>query len=105
MLELLARPDTGANSMFAQGYSMERVSNHTCIGIYYLWSKYSVMCNYILATRVNKLIIPHRLALRVCRGRRTVKKTLLEEVQELEARAVDPGAAVLRDASGRRYVL
>uniref|UniRef100_A0A671T6Q8 Phospholipid-transporting ATPase n=1 Tax=Sinocyclocheilus anshuiensis TaxID=1608454 RepID=A0A671T6Q8_9TELE len=27
--------------------------------------------------------------------------TLLEEVQELEARAVDPGAAVLRDASGR----
>ncbi|XP_031652507.1 phospholipid-transporting ATPase IB isoform X6 [Oncorhynchus kisutch] len=35
-------------------------------------------------------------------GRRTVKKSLLEEVQELEARAVDPGAAVLRDASGRR---
>ncbi|XP_052339661.1 phospholipid-transporting ATPase IB isoform X6 [Oncorhynchus keta] len=34
-------------------------------------------------------------------GRRTVKKSLLEEVQELEARAVDPGAAVLRDASGR----
>ncbi|XP_061615054.1 phospholipid-transporting ATPase IB isoform X3 [Phyllopteryx taeniolatus] len=33
--------------------------------------------------------------------RRSVKKTLLEEVQELEARAVDPGAAVLRDASGR----
>lgn len=38
------------------------------------------------------------------RGRRTVRKTLLEEVQELEARAVDPRAAVLRDASGRRYV-
>uniref|UniRef100_A0A8C7DQC8 Phospholipid-transporting ATPase n=1 Tax=Oncorhynchus kisutch TaxID=8019 RepID=A0A8C7DQC8_ONCKI len=38
-------------------------------------------------------------------GRRTVKKSLLEEVQELEARAVDPGAAVLRDASGRRCVL
>ncbi|KAK3515534.1 hypothetical protein QTP70_024217, partial [Hemibagrus guttatus] len=34
-------------------------------------------------------------------GRRTLRKTLLEEVQELEARAVDPGAAVLRDASGR----
>uniref|UniRef100_A0A674DL48 Phospholipid-transporting ATPase n=1 Tax=Salmo trutta TaxID=8032 RepID=A0A674DL48_SALTR len=34
-------------------------------------------------------------------GRRTVQKSLLEEVQELEARAVDPGAAVLRDASGR----
>uniref|UniRef100_A0A3B5LTE0 Phospholipid-transporting ATPase n=1 Tax=Xiphophorus couchianus TaxID=32473 RepID=A0A3B5LTE0_9TELE len=34
--------------------------------------------------------------------RRTVRKTLLEEVQELEARAVDPGAAVLRDSSGRR---
>uniref|UniRef100_A0A8D0A0E6 Phospholipid-transporting ATPase n=1 Tax=Sander lucioperca TaxID=283035 RepID=A0A8D0A0E6_SANLU len=33
--------------------------------------------------------------------RRTVRKSLLEEVQELEARAVDPGAAVLRDASGR----
>ncbi|XP_077591837.1 phospholipid-transporting ATPase IB isoform X1 [Stigmatopora nigra] len=33
--------------------------------------------------------------------RRSVRKTLLEEVQELEARAVDPGAAVLRDASGR----
>ncbi|XP_072306929.1 phospholipid-transporting ATPase IB isoform X2 [Eucyclogobius newberryi] len=33
--------------------------------------------------------------------RRTVKKSLLEEVQELEARAVDPGAHVLRDASGR----
>uniref|UniRef100_A0A3B1KBT5 Phospholipid-transporting ATPase n=1 Tax=Astyanax mexicanus TaxID=7994 RepID=A0A3B1KBT5_ASTMX len=32
---------------------------------------------------------------------RTVRKSLLEEVQELEARAVDPGAAVLRDASGR----
>uniref|UniRef100_A0A8C7DJ99 Phospholipid-transporting ATPase n=1 Tax=Oncorhynchus kisutch TaxID=8019 RepID=A0A8C7DJ99_ONCKI len=32
-------------------------------------------------------------------------KSLLEEVQELEARAVDPGAAVLRDASGRRCVL
>uniref|UniRef100_A0A8C1W3Q0 Phospholipid-transporting ATPase n=1 Tax=Cyprinus carpio TaxID=7962 RepID=A0A8C1W3Q0_CYPCA len=32
-----------------------------------------------------------------------MRKTLLEEVQELEARAVDPGAAVLRDASGRRY--
>uniref|UniRef100_A0A8D0A4R4 Phospholipid-transporting ATPase n=1 Tax=Sander lucioperca TaxID=283035 RepID=A0A8D0A4R4_SANLU len=32
--------------------------------------------------------------------RRTVRKSLLEEVQELEARAVDPGAAVLRDASG-----
>uniref|UniRef100_A0A7N9AKL4 Phospholipid-transporting ATPase n=1 Tax=Mastacembelus armatus TaxID=205130 RepID=A0A7N9AKL4_9TELE len=31
-------------------------------------------------------------------------KSLLEEVQELEARAVDPGAAVLRDASGRRYI-
>lgn len=36
--------------------------------------------------------------------RRTVRKSLLEEVQELEARAVDPGAAVLRDASGRRYI-
>uniref|UniRef100_A0A3B4WQT0 Phospholipid-transporting ATPase n=1 Tax=Seriola lalandi dorsalis TaxID=1841481 RepID=A0A3B4WQT0_SERLL len=36
--------------------------------------------------------------------RRTVRKSLLEEVQELEARAVDPGAAVLRDASGRRYM-
>ncbi|KAM6900180.1 phospholipid-transporting ATPase IB isoform 4-T4 [Xenentodon cancila] len=32
--------------------------------------------------------------------RRSVRKSLLEEVQELEARAVDPGAAVLRDASG-----
>uniref|UniRef100_A0A8C9ZXP3 Phospholipid-transporting ATPase n=1 Tax=Sander lucioperca TaxID=283035 RepID=A0A8C9ZXP3_SANLU len=31
--------------------------------------------------------------------RRTVRKSLLEEVQELEARAVDPGAAVLRDAT------
>uniref|UniRef100_A0AAQ4PXE5 Phospholipid-transporting ATPase n=1 Tax=Gasterosteus aculeatus aculeatus TaxID=481459 RepID=A0AAQ4PXE5_GASAC len=30
-----------------------------------------------------------------------ITKSLLEEVQELEARAVDPGAAVLRDASGR----
>ncbi|XP_061877847.1 phospholipid-transporting ATPase IB isoform X3 [Entelurus aequoreus] len=33
--------------------------------------------------------------------RRSINKSLLEEVQELEARAVDPGAAVLRDASGR----
>ncbi|XP_061569998.1 phospholipid-transporting ATPase IB isoform X4 [Cololabis saira] len=33
-------------------------------------------------------------------ARRSVRKSLLEEVQELEARAVDPGAAVLRDASG-----
>lgn len=40
----------------------------------------------------------------LCSTRRTVRKSLLEEVQELEARAVDPGAAVLRDASGRRYV-
>uniref|UniRef100_A0A8C9VU73 Phospholipid-transporting ATPase n=1 Tax=Scleropages formosus TaxID=113540 RepID=A0A8C9VU73_SCLFO len=30
-------------------------------------------------------------------GRRTLRKTLLEEVQELEARAVDPGAAVLNE--------
>uniref|UniRef100_A0A8B9KFC7 Phospholipid-transporting ATPase n=1 Tax=Astyanax mexicanus TaxID=7994 RepID=A0A8B9KFC7_ASTMX len=37
----------------------------------------------------------------LCSGRRTVRKSLLEEVQELEARAVDPGAAVLRDASAR----
>lgn len=36
--------------------------------------------------------------------RRTVRKSLLEEVQELEAQAVDPGAAVLRDASSRRYI-
>uniref|UniRef100_A0A8C6PYJ7 Phospholipid-transporting ATPase n=1 Tax=Nothobranchius furzeri TaxID=105023 RepID=A0A8C6PYJ7_NOTFU len=34
--------------------------------------------------------------------RRSVRKSLLEEVQELEARAVDPGATVLRDSSGRR---
>uniref|UniRef100_A0A8C3AVQ7 Phospholipid-transporting ATPase n=1 Tax=Cyclopterus lumpus TaxID=8103 RepID=A0A8C3AVQ7_CYCLU len=40
----------------------------------------------------------------LCSTRRTVRKSLLEEVQELEARAVDPGAAVLRDASGRRYI-
>nr|XP_061821969.1 phospholipid-transporting ATPase IB-like isoform X2 [Nerophis lumbriciformis] len=33
--------------------------------------------------------------------RRSVNKSLLEVVQELEARAVDPGAAVLRDTSGR----
>uniref|UniRef100_A0A8C1P070 Phospholipid-transporting ATPase n=1 Tax=Cyprinus carpio TaxID=7962 RepID=A0A8C1P070_CYPCA len=39
------------------------------------------------------------LCMSTCRGRRTVRKSLLEEVQELEARAVDPGAAVLRDAS------
>lgn len=32
-----------------------------------------------------------------------MRKSLLEEVQELEARSVDPGAAVLRDASSRRY--
>lgn len=41
----------------------------------------------------------------LCSTRRTVRKSLLEEVQELEARAVDPGAAVLRDASGRRYIV
>ncbi|XP_013770647.1 phospholipid-transporting ATPase IB [Pundamilia nyererei] len=34
-------------------------------------------------------------------ARRSVRKSLLEEVQELEARSVDPGAAVLRDASSR----
>uniref|UniRef100_A0A665V3H3 Phospholipid-transporting ATPase n=1 Tax=Echeneis naucrates TaxID=173247 RepID=A0A665V3H3_ECHNA len=39
----------------------------------------------------------------LCSTRRTVRKSLLEEVQELEARAVDPGAAVLRDASGHGY--
>uniref|UniRef100_A0A6Q2Y9F9 Phospholipid-transporting ATPase n=1 Tax=Esox lucius TaxID=8010 RepID=A0A6Q2Y9F9_ESOLU len=49
------------------------------------------------------LFSPGDGTMRLCfRGRRTVKKSLLEEVQELEARAVDPGAAVLRDASGRR---
>lgn len=37
-------------------------------------------------------------------ARRSVRKSLLEEVQELEARSVDPGAAVLRDASSRRYI-
>lgn len=36
-------------------------------------------------------------------ARRSVRKSLLEEVQELEARSVDPGAAVLRDASSRRW--
>uniref|UniRef100_A0A8C4S7P0 Phospholipid-transporting ATPase n=1 Tax=Erpetoichthys calabaricus TaxID=27687 RepID=A0A8C4S7P0_ERPCA len=40
----------------------------------------------------------------IFRGRHTCRKTLLEEVQELEARAVDPGAAVLRDANGRSFV-
>ncbi|MBN3321692.1 AT8A2 ATPase, partial [Atractosteus spatula] len=35
-------------------------------------------------------------------GRHTYRKSLLEEVQELEARAQDPGAAVLRDTNGRR---
>uniref|UniRef100_A0A672RUI7 Phospholipid-transporting ATPase n=1 Tax=Sinocyclocheilus grahami TaxID=75366 RepID=A0A672RUI7_SINGR len=45
------------------------------------------------------------LCMSACRGRRTVRKTLLEEVQELEARAVDPGAAVLRDASGRSALI
>uniref|UniRef100_A0A3Q1C179 Phospholipid-transporting ATPase n=1 Tax=Amphiprion ocellaris TaxID=80972 RepID=A0A3Q1C179_AMPOC len=40
----------------------------------------------------------------LCSTRRTVRKSLLEEVQELEARAVDPGAAVLRDASGLCFV-
>lgn len=39
----------------------------------------------------------------LCSARRSVRKSLLEEVQELEARSVDPGAAVLRDASSRRY--
>uniref|UniRef100_A0A3P9HYL8 Phospholipid-transporting ATPase n=1 Tax=Oryzias latipes TaxID=8090 RepID=A0A3P9HYL8_ORYLA len=39
----------------------------------------------------------------LCSARRSVRKSLLEEVQELEAHAVDPGAAVLRDSSGRRY--
>uniref|UniRef100_A0A3Q4N9J5 Phospholipid-transporting ATPase n=1 Tax=Neolamprologus brichardi TaxID=32507 RepID=A0A3Q4N9J5_NEOBR len=38
-------------------------------------------------------------------ARRSVRKSLLEEVQELEARSVDPGAAVLRDASSRRLLL
>uniref|UniRef100_A0A8C6VZ42 Phospholipid-transporting ATPase n=1 Tax=Nothobranchius furzeri TaxID=105023 RepID=A0A8C6VZ42_NOTFU len=38
----------------------------------------------------------------LCSTRRSVRKSLLEEVQELEARAVDPGATVLRDSSGRR---
>uniref|UniRef100_A0A671W488 Phospholipid-transporting ATPase n=1 Tax=Sparus aurata TaxID=8175 RepID=A0A671W488_SPAAU len=41
----------------------------------------------------------------LCSIRRTVRKSLLEEVQELEARAVDPGAAVLRDASGRSLIV
>lgn len=99
MLDLLAGPDTGANSMFAQGCSVERVSNNTYVSGQMYCDLYCIS-----ASHINKLIVSHRLALHVCRGRRTVKKTLLEEVQELEARAVDPGAAVLRDASGRRYV-
>uniref|UniRef100_A0A8C2KE89 Phospholipid-transporting ATPase n=1 Tax=Cyprinus carpio TaxID=7962 RepID=A0A8C2KE89_CYPCA len=49
------------------------------------------------------ILVPTACLLKDVVGRRTVRKTLLEEVQELEARAVDPGAAVLRDASGRRY--
>uniref|UniRef100_A0A3P9D5G9 Phospholipid-transporting ATPase n=1 Tax=Maylandia zebra TaxID=106582 RepID=A0A3P9D5G9_9CICH len=40
-----------------------------------------------------------------CSARRSVRKSLLEEVQELEARSVDPGAAVLRDASSLRLLL
>ncbi len=61
---------------------------------------------YILVTHINRLTVftLSCLCMSACRGRRTVRKSLLEEVQELEARAVDPGAAVLRDASGRRYV-
>uniref|UniRef100_A0A672NEJ5 Phospholipid-transporting ATPase n=1 Tax=Sinocyclocheilus grahami TaxID=75366 RepID=A0A672NEJ5_SINGR len=47
------------------------------------------------------ILVPTACLLKDVVGRRTVRKTLLEEVQELEARAVDPGAAVLRDASGR----
>uniref|UniRef100_A0A8C1P2B4 Phospholipid-transporting ATPase n=1 Tax=Cyprinus carpio TaxID=7962 RepID=A0A8C1P2B4_CYPCA len=50
------------------------------------------------------ILVPTACLLKDVVGRRTVRKSLLEEVQELEARAVDPGAAVLRDASGRRYV-
>uniref|UniRef100_A0A8C1SSU0 Phospholipid-transporting ATPase n=1 Tax=Cyprinus carpio TaxID=7962 RepID=A0A8C1SSU0_CYPCA len=47
------------------------------------------------------ILVPTACLLKDVVGRRTVRKSLLEEVQELEARAVDPGAAVLRDASGR----
>uniref|UniRef100_A0A8C2E6U1 Phospholipid-transporting ATPase n=1 Tax=Cyprinus carpio TaxID=7962 RepID=A0A8C2E6U1_CYPCA len=60
------------------------VYTHTC----------SCLC---FLTQLLYLTAPGRFALWV--GRRTVRKSLLEEVQELEARAVDPGAAVLRDAS------
>jgi len=91
VLELLAGPDTGANSMFTQRCGMECVSNtHAHISVF----MEKIQCNLAIYIFMSPFS-----------GRRTVRKTLLEEVQELEARAVDPRAAVLRDASGRRYVL
>uniref|UniRef100_A0A672ZL40 Phospholipid-transporting ATPase n=1 Tax=Sphaeramia orbicularis TaxID=375764 RepID=A0A672ZL40_9TELE len=56
------------------------------------------MCHSFEEQRLRRLIP-------LCSTRRTVRKSLLEEVQELEARAVDPGAAVLRDASAHTALL
>uniref|UniRef100_A0A669DV47 Phospholipid-transporting ATPase n=1 Tax=Oreochromis niloticus TaxID=8128 RepID=A0A669DV47_ORENI len=50
-------------------------------------------------------IAPDMLGQASLSARRSVRKSLLEEVQELEARSVDPGAAVLRDASSLRLLL
>lgn len=96
MLELLVGVDSGAGCMPAQRRGMECVSNpqirftvHNLLADMHIQGQTPSICDHIVC---------------LFRGRRTVKKTLLEEVQELEARAVDPGAAVLRDASGRRCV-
>lgn len=94
MLELLARVDIGAGCVPAQRRGVDRVSNpQTRFTVHILVAKKIKWHQCVIISSVY-----------LCRGRRTVKKTLLEEVQELEARAVDPGAAVLRDASGRRCV-
>ncbi|KAF3836523.1 hypothetical protein F7725_029081 [Dissostichus mawsoni] len=77
VLVLLAGSDPGAGCVFTQRLRLDRV----------ITLKVSCMMSDGLLPALST--------------RRTVRKSLLEEVQELEARAVDPGAAVLRDASGR----
>lgn len=99
MLELLAGVDSGAGCVPAQRRGVERVSNpQTRFTVHILVANIHITQDQVPS--ISDCIV----CVCVCRGRRTLKKTLLEEVQELEARAVDPGAAVLRDASGRRCV-
>ncbi|TSK98444.1 Phospholipid-transporting ATPase IB [Bagarius yarrelli] len=85
---------------FVNGFSGQILFERWCIGLYNVAGRVMQCWSFWLGL----ILVPAACLLKDFAwnaGRRTLRKTLLEEVQELEARAVDPGAAVLRDASGR----